>query len=278
MGSETQYRVFSTGNELAIYGGCSGRCLFCPQSCSDVHADLYIDEHLEDALRKKRRLCMVGIGRQYDPYMAQEEKLRLTRNCLRVISETSHGVYIRTRSEMIVRDIDLLKKIHSSAKAVVLMGLSCFDDNLCEILEPGQCSTSVRYEVMGELHRAGIPVIAELGPFVPWANDTVPNLNGLLGYCARAGVRGVMCGDFKVNVPDQISKRFFESMERAIPGFTRQARALIGNTSVLRCPDADALEKAFRDGCLMYNLSCDYEENLRFATTYPEKQLSFFFD
>ena len=83
--------------------------------------------------------------------MNKKEKLRLTRQCLEVILRHEFGVVIQTKSDRILQDIDLLDEINRSAKCVVQMTLTTYDDDLCRILEPNVCSTKRRIEVLEKM-------------------------------------------------------------------------------------------------------------------------------
>ena len=109
---------------------------------------------------------MIGTGAMSDPYMHCEENLRLTRKCLEIILENDFGVAIQTKSDRILRDIDLLSKINRSAKCVVQMTLTTYDDDLCRILEPNVCITKRRIEVLEEMRKNGIPTIVWLTPIL----------------------------------------------------------------------------------------------------------------
>lgn len=101
---------------------------------------------------------MIGTGAMSDPYMHCEEKLRLTRRCLEVIDRHGFGVTVLTKSDMILRDADLLCSINSKAKAVVQMTLTTYDENLCRILEPNVCTTKRRYEVLKAMRKTVYPL------------------------------------------------------------------------------------------------------------------------
>ncbi len=87
---------------------------------------------------------MIGTGSMSDPYMHCEEQLQLTRKCLEIILRHGFGVAIQTKSDRILRDIDLLDEINRNAKCVVQMTLTTWDDKLCSILEPNVCNTKRR--------------------------------------------------------------------------------------------------------------------------------------
>lgn len=191
--------ILSAKNGMNIYRGCTHGCIYCDSRSDcynmrhdfeDVEVKRNAPELLEKALASKRRLCMIGTGAMSDPYMHCEEKLRLTRRCLEVINRLGFGVTVLTKSDMILRDADLLCSINSKAKAVVQMTLTTYDEDLCRILEPNVCTTKRRYEVLEAMQKNGIPTVVWFTPVLPFINDTEENLRGILSYCFDAGGEG----------------------------------------------------------------------------------------
>ena len=144
---------------MNIYRGCSHGCIYCDSRSKcyqfthpfeDIEVKQNAPQLLEAALRSKRKSCMIGTGSMSDPYMHCEEQLGLTRQCLEIIRKYGFGVAIQTKSDRILRDIDLLEEINEQAKCVVQMTLTTYDDELCGILEPNVCNTKRRIEVLEE--------------------------------------------------------------------------------------------------------------------------------
>ena len=188
---------------MNVYRGCSHGCVYCDSRSlcyrfthpfEDIEVKRNAPELLAAALRSKRKRCVIGTGSMSDPYMHCEEQLRLTRRCLEVILENGFGAAIQTKSDRVLRDIDLLDEINRSAKCVVQMTLTTYDDGLCGILEPNVCRTKRRIEVLEALRERGIPTIVWLTPILPFINDTEENITAILSACARAGVSGGTSG------------------------------------------------------------------------------------
>ena len=110
-------------------------------------------ELLDKALSKKRNKCMITTGAMTDPYIPLEKEIRNTRKCLEVIEKHGFGVSLLTKSDLILRDIDILKRINQKSKCVVQITLTTYDEKLCKILEPNVCTTQRRFEVLMEMHR-----------------------------------------------------------------------------------------------------------------------------
>ena len=173
--------ILSAQNGMNIYRGCTHGCIYCDarSTCyqmdhvfEDIEVKINAPELLEQALRKKRKKCMIGTGAMSDPYLHLEKELQLTRRCLELIDEYGFGLAIQTKSDMILRDLDLLKRINQKTKCVVQMTLTTYDEKLCRILEPHVCTTARRIEVLNILKEEGIPTIVWMTPILPFINDT----------------------------------------------------------------------------------------------------------
>ena len=189
--------LLSAQNGMNLYRGCTHGCIYC-----DARSACYRMEHafedvevkrnapalLEAALRKKRARCMIGTGAMCDPYLPEERTLGLTRRCLAILQSYGFGLAIQTKSDLILRDLDLLDAIHAQAKCVVQMTLTTADEALCRIVEPNVCTTARRFEVLRTLQAHGIPTVVWIEPLLPFLNDTPENLAALLDMCAEAGV------------------------------------------------------------------------------------------
>ncbi|MDD7637793.1 MAG: radical SAM protein, partial [Clostridiales bacterium] len=149
--------ILSAQNGMNIYRGCTHGCIYCDSRSKcygfthvfeDIEVKQNAPELLERALRSKRKKCMIGTGAMCDPYMHCEEELGLTRRCLELIDQYGYGLAIQTKSDRILRDLDLLKSINEKAKCVVQMTLTTYDEALCKIVEPNVCSTKERVKAL----------------------------------------------------------------------------------------------------------------------------------
>ncbi len=154
--------ILSAKNGMNIYRGCTHGCIYCDSRSTcyqmdhefeDIEVKQNAPELLEDALRRKRKKCMIGTGYMCDPYMHCEEKLGLTRSCLEIIDRYGFGAALITKSHRVLRDLDLIKSINRKSKFVVQMTLTTFDEKLCRILEPNVCTTKRRYETLKVLQK-----------------------------------------------------------------------------------------------------------------------------
>lgn len=209
---------------MNIYRGCSHGCVYCDSRSKcyhfthdfeDIEVKQNAPELLEAALRKKRKRCVIGTGSMCDPYIPIEKELCLTRRCLEVIDRYSFGAAVLTKSDLVLRDLDLLSSINKKAKAVVQMTITTADDELCKILEPGVCPTSRRVQVLRECKERGIPTVVWLSPLLPFINDTRENIDAIAGFCAEAGVKAILCFGIGLTLREGNREYFYAALERA---------------------------------------------------------------
>ena len=179
--------ILSGKNGMNLYRGCQHGCIYC-DSRSDCYQmdhrfdDIEVKENalklLEDSLCRKRKPCMIGTGSMSDPYMPLEKELLFTRRALELIDRYGFGATLITKSNLVLRDLDLLKSINDHTKCVVQMTMTTYDETMCQKLEPGVCTTKARFETLKVLRDAGIPTVVWISPILPFLNDTMENLNG----------------------------------------------------------------------------------------------------
>jgi len=279
--------ILSAKNGINIYRGCQHGCIYCDSRSACYHMahdfeDIEVKENaitlLDDALRRKRRPCMVGTGSMSDPYMPLEEKLCFTRRALEVILKHGCGATVITKSDLVLRDIELLSEINSKTKCVVQMTLTTFDDELCRKLEPNVCVTSKRFEALKTLRDAGIPTVVWLCPILPFINDTQENIAGILDYCVKAQVKGVICFGMGLTLREGNREYFYKKLDGLFPGMKEEYIRRWGNSYVVDSPKNHALMTFFHNRCEAYGIMHDNEEIFGYLSEFEEKdgQLSLF--
>ena len=204
---------------------------------------------LEDQLRRRRRPCMIGTGSMCDPYIPLEEELRVTRQCLELIGRYGFGLTILTKSARILRDMDLLRAINAGTKCVVQMTLTTFDKDLCRIVEPNVSATAERFAALEAMRDAGIPTVVWLSPILPFINDTEENLRGLLDYCIRAKVRGIVCFGFGVTLREGDREYFYARLDEHFPGVKQRYTRAFGDSYECSSPNNNRLWGTYEDVC-----------------------------
>lgn len=279
--------ILSARNGMNLYRGCTHGCIYCDARSACYHMDHIFEdievkanalELLEQALKRKRKPCMIGTGAMTDPYIPLEMELCHMRKALKLILQYDCGVTVQTKSDRILRDLDLLWAINERTKAVVQMTLTTFDEDLCRILEPNVCSTRVRFETLCKLRDAGIPTVVWLCPILPWLNDTEENLRGILDYCIEAKVRGIICFGMGLTLREGNREYFYRQLDRYFPGLKERYIRTYGNAYDIPSPNQGPLMKLFHETCQKYGILHDNDAIFSYLSLYERKeaQLSLF--
>lgn len=250
--------ILSAKNGINPYRGCTHGCIYC-DSRSDCYRmahrfeDIAVKQNApalwEEALRAKRRRCMIGTGSMCDPYMHCEQQLLLTRRCLEVIDRYGFGVCVQTKSARIFRDLDLLRSINNKAKCIVEMTLTTYDEDLCAILEPNVSTTRERFEVLKVMAQQGIPTVVWISPLLPFINGTEENLRGILSYCFEAGVKGILCFGIGTTLRDRNREYFYHALDRHFPGLKQKYIEKFANAYECVSDNHPALMEFFHEEC-----------------------------
>ena len=273
--------ILSPRNGMNIYRGCTHGCIYCDarSTCyrmshefEDVEVKINAPVLLEQALRRKREKCMIGTGAMSDPYQHLEKNLRLTRRCLELIDEYGFGLAIQTKSDMILRDLDLLERINRKTKCVVQMTMTTYDEELCRVLEPRVCTTARRAEVLNILKGAGIPAIVWITPVLPFINDTKENTAGLLELCRKAGVYGIVTFGMGLTLRDGDRQYFYSKLDEFFPGMKEKYIKTYGNSYYLPAPEEKELMGLVRQQCEKSGIQCCTKELMEYMRRFENKQ------
>ncbi len=279
--------ILSPKNGMNLYRGCSHGCIYCDSrsSCyqiNHVFEDIEVKRDapliLEEQLRRKRNPCIIGTGAMTDPYLHIEEELQFTRQCLTLIERYGFGLTILTKSSRILRDLDLLKAINEKTKCVVQMTLTTYDEDLCRKLEPNVSTTSERFKVLEVMRDNGIPTVVWLDPILPFINDTEENLHGLMDYCIRAGVHGIICFGFGLTLREGNREYFYTQLDRLFPGMKQKYISTFGNAYMCNSKNNRYLMDVFKEICKKHNILCKTDDVFGYLQTFESKnqQLSLF--
>lgn len=279
--------ILSAQNGMNLYRGCTHGCIYCDSRslCYQMQhdfEDIEIKSNaislLESALRRKRQPCMIGTGSMSDPYLHAETELHHTRAALELIARYGFGLSIQTKSDRILRDLDLLQEINARAKCVVQMTLTTYDDALCRIVEPQVCVTSRRFQVLETLRDAGIPTVVWFSPILPYINDTEENVRGVMEYCIRAKARGVIFFGAGMTLRDGSREYYYAQLDRHFPGLSDRYRREFGNRYEIVSPRANELNRLVCRLCREHGIEDNLDRNFAYLHEFPEpgEQLTLF--
>jgi len=273
--------ILSAKNGMNLYRGCSHGCIYCDSrsTCYQMDhdfEDIEVKENalelLDQTLQKKRKKCMIGTGSMTDPYVPLEEKLQYVRKTLELVERYGFGFTLITKSDLVLRDLDLLKRINEKTKCVVQMTLTTFDETLCRKIEPGVCTTKRRFEVLKTLRDAGIPTIVWLCPILPYINDTEENLKGILDYCIEAGVRGIICFGMGMTLREGNREYFYQQLDKHFPGMKAKYQKEFGYQYGIQSPRGRRLMRMFHETCEKHSILHSNEEIFNYLNEFEDKQ------
>jgi DNA repair photolyase len=180
------------------YTGCDHKCVYC--YASSYIADFNECKPKKDLLERLRREApklkgeIISLSNSSDPYPKTEQYTGLTRRCLEILAENNCRIQIITKSNLVVRDDDLLKRVPST----VAFTITTDDDQLAKTLEPNAPSPSQRLSAAEDLISQGIPVSVRIDPIIPYVNDQPQKLIKTL---AAMGVKHITSSTYKIK-PD----------------------------------------------------------------------------
>lgn len=279
--------ILSSGNGMNIYRGCQHNCIYCDSRslCYGMEhdfEDIEVKQNapflLEKALKSKRKKCMIGTGAMTDPYIPLERELKLTRQCLEIIDRYGFGATVLTKSADVLRDLDLFKSINSKSKAVVQMTLTTYDESLCRIIEPNVSSTKERFESLKTFRDNGIATVVWLDPFLPFINDIEENIKGLLDYCVKAKVKGIICFDIGLTLRSGNREYFYKQLDRHFPKLKEKYIRTYGNSYQITSKNSGKLMKIITDVCRKNGIMCNVNEVFAYLHKFEikEEQLTLF--
>lgn len=272
--------ILSAKNGMNLYRGCSHGCIYCDSRSNCYHMehafeDIEVKENaielLKDALTRKRKKCMIGTGSMTDPYIPLEMKLRNVRKALELIYAQGFGFTVITKSNRILRDLDLLQKINEKTKCVVQMTLTTCDEDLCRKIEPNVSTTEERFEGLKTLRDCGIPTVVWLSPILPFINDTEENISGILDMCAEAKVYGVICFGMGLTLREGNREYFYEQLDRLFPGLKEQYIRTYGDQYMIESGNSQKLMRLFHRKCEKYGIVHDNDQIFRYLSAFEEK-------
>ena len=277
---------FGTDHTVNLYRGCCHGCLYC-DSRSDCYRNPDFDRVtaksdalriLRDELARKVRPAFIAMGAMSDPYNPFEEELLLTRHALELIDAYDCGVSVDTKSDLIVRDIDLYQSIQAHSPVICKLTVTTVDEDLAAKVEPRAPSPARRLAAIRSLAQAGLFCGVLLMPVLPFLEDRHEQVLAVVDRSADAGAKFIYSG-FGVTMRQGQREYFLRELDRAFPGEHLSRRYLARYGDRYRCPSPRARElwEVFAARCRERGLLYQMPHIVSAATRgYGDRQLTFF--
>ena len=203
------------------YRGCEHGCIYCFARPTHAFHDLSPGLDFETRLFAKPnaaellRLTLarpkysprpIAMGTNTDPYQPIEGRYRITRSLLEVCLETSHPVTVTTKSDRVLRDLDLLRALAEKRLVAVALSVTTLDPVLSGKLEPRAAAPAKRMAALGKLAGAGIPAHCAIAPVVPAITDQF--MEAIVARAAALGVRSAFW--LPLRLPHEVAPLFRE--------------------------------------------------------------------
>lgn len=249
--------ILGKNNNVNLYRGCTHGCIYC-----DSRSDCYQVGDFENIgvkkdallifekeLLKRRKKCIISTGAMSDPYVHLEKKLELTKGFLEIIKDHYFGISVLTKSNLILRDIDLYEEINHRYRAIVWMTITTYNDILCQKIERNVCVTSERFKCLAEFAKRGIPTGIWLTPILPFINDNEENITRIVNKCAEVGVKYIMIFDFGTTKRAGSEEYFYQNLDLYFPGLKEKYQKTYRNDYICNSLNNQKLWIKFRELC-----------------------------
>ncbi len=252
---------YGVNYNINLYRGCSHKCIYCDSRSNCYHIENFdlvkgkenALQILEQELSRKREKGVVGIGSMSDTYNPLEIKYEQTRSALKLFSKYGYGVSIDTKSDLILRDIDLLKKINAKNDVIVKFTITTSNDDLSKIIEPNVCASSNRFKAISELSKNGIFAGIMLNPILPFITDKEEDIKELVRLASQYGARFIHTY-MGMTLRDNQRDYYFEVLDRNFKGLKQKYIEYYGNKYYCTVPNHKYLYKIFTDECDKYGI------------------------
>ncbi|MBI9066428.1 MAG: radical SAM protein [Salinivirgaceae bacterium] len=269
---------FGITYNMNLYRGCQHQCIYCDSRSKcyqiDDFSKIQVKENalylLENEIKRKKQKGTIGTGSMNDPYMPLEKTSKMVRGALEIIAKNKYPVHIITKSNLVLRDIDLIKNI-SETYAAVSLTITTYDDELSKIIEPGAPTTSERFAALKELSDNGIYCGVLLMPVLPFINDTVENITNIIEKTALNGGKYII-GWMGMTLRDNQRDYYYKALDKYFPGISESYKSRYKEQYSVSVPDSLVLQNTFNSTCKKFNLPTKMEF---FSESKPE-QLSLF--
>ena len=271
--------IFTSDYGINLYRGCTHGCIYC-DSRSEIYGmnhkfeDIQVKENAVELLKKelvKRKPSMIGTGAMTDPYIPLEKRLGFVRKTLELVYRYGFGWSCITKSDLVLRDIDLLEKINEKTKAVVQVTITTADDELCKMIEPNVCPTSRRVEVLEKLKERNIPTVVWFCPILPYINDTEENVNRIMDCCIDADVKGVLNMGMGLSLRKGNREYFYRKLDEKFPGIKEKYIEEFGDSYFIHSSDNRKLRGILRKRCDEHGIMHNQDEIFSYIHEFPEK-------
>ncbi|HIR75163.1 TPA: radical SAM protein [Candidatus Ventrenecus avicola] len=259
-------RWFGIDYHMNLYKGCPFGCIYCDSRCEAYHIENFDEvrikenalEILEEELKSKGLKGVVSFGTLSDPYNPEEKELELTRNALKLIAKYKFGVSIDTKSDLILRDIDLLQEISEYNNVIIKISITTYDDELARKLEPNVITSTKRFQVLKILRQNNLYAGVLMTPVLPFLTDTEENITNMILKSKESDAKFIytkMGMTLKTNQRDY----YYKALDVLYPGLKEDYIAVYGSKHICNSLHYRHLMELYLKMCSENNILTDMD-------------------
>lgn len=259
-------RWFGIDYHMNLYKGCPFGCIYCDSRCEAYHIESFDEvrikenalEILEEELKSKGLKGVVSFGTLSDPYNPEEKELELTRNALKLIAKYKFGVSIDTKSDLILRDIDLLQEISEYNNVIIKISITTYDDELARKLEPNVITSTKRFQVLKILRQNNLYAGVLMTPVLPFLTDTEENITNMILKSKESDAKFIytkMGMTLKTNQRDY----YYKALDVLYPGLKEDYIAVYGSKHICNSLQYRHLMELYLKMCSENNILTDMD-------------------
>lgn len=269
---------------MNLYKGCSHGCIYCDSrsNCYQIEQfdQVKMKENalviLEKELSTKREKGVIGLGSMSDPYNPWEKEQELTRNALKLIAKYHYGLSLDTKSDLLLRDIDIIKEIGKHQPVIIRFTITTAKDELSKIIEPGVCPSSRRFSALKELNRHGIFAGIMMTPTLPFLTDQESEIKEFVRLAHEHKAKFIYTY-FGMTLRENQRDYYYEKLDQYWPGLKEKYQERYANRYMCIVPNAKRLFQIFQTECEKYGILYRMEDIIHaYQKEIKEEQLTLF--
>lgn len=265
--SDQGNRWFGIDYHMNLYRGCSYGCIYCDSRSDAYHIEDFdvisskvnALEILEEELASKQYKGVVSFGTLSDPYNEKEKEYEITRGALKLIKKYGFGVSIDTKSDLILRDIDLLQEIQQNNNVIIKISITTYDDTLAKFLEPNVISPTKRFEVLKTLRLHGIYAGVLMTPVLPFITDNADNIKTCVEMAAKYNAKFIYT-KMGMTLRKKVREYYYEHIDKLYPGLSNDYQTVYEKNLVCTPLKYKELLELYINECNRNHILCDMSE------------------
>ena len=273
--------------DLNIYRGCEHGCRYCfamyshdflgsDQYFSDIFIKTNIVEKLEKQLSSSSwKREVINIGGVTDSYQPVEAHLKLMPDILRLMIKYKNPCIISTKSDLILRDYDLIKELSELTYVNVAATITCMDESFRRKIEPGGAPSLQRFEMLKEFSKTSASIGLHFMPIIPFLTDNRENIDSLFAHAKDSNVAYVIPA--VLNLRGKTRWAFFDFIRNEYPHLYSPLQDLYKTGGVGK-EYKEKLYSVVNELSSKYNLSRNYSAIMKAKLKQTENEQMSLFD